>query len=538
MKARFLLHSTFTPVTGYDGISAIRENLLANGFLVVKDENTFKGILTPENIVQAPHNLVIDCVRDRPVVDYDQGIDDILGIMESQGFNVLPVFKRGEFAGVIQQSDIIEYFKDYTCDLEEKVKQQTAELKATNERLSQEIADRQRLEEKNIKLVLKNQQAHKLQSIGNLAGGIAHDFNNILSSIIGYTELTLCEVDRGSEVEENLQEIYKAGKRARDLVKQILTFARRTGEDVRPVRIDQVVKEALALLRSTIPANIDIQQDINSAAWINGNPALLEQVVVNLATNAVDAMEVCGGTLSVALCDVDVDEALANDQDLARSGAFVRVTVSDNGVGIAPDVIQSIFDPYFTTKATGKGTGMGLAIVHGTVKKYGGSIAVDSQPGRGTAFTVLLPATSPAATSQDRVPETLPRGDERILFVDDEPSIAKMGGQLLNRLGYTVIASTRSGEALALFQARPGDFDLVITDMTMPGMTGDQLAIEVIKIRKDIPVILCTGYNRRISDSIAKEIGINALIYKPMVMADLAHTIRNVLDAAKNAANP
>jgi PAS domain S-box-containing protein len=387
------------------------------------------------------------------------------------------------------------------------------------------------------RLDLENQlrQAQKLESIGNLAGGIAHDFNNILSSIIGYTELSFDEVTKGSVLEDNLQEVYTAGKRAKELVSQILVFARQTNEEVKPVNIGEIARESLKMIRSSVPSDIDIRKMINSDSLVVGNSTMMQQVFVNLATNAADAMEDTGGTLEVAVSDVVVDQSFAKVHNLLGPGDHVKITVADTGVGISPEAMKSIFDPYYTTKQLGRGTGLGLASVHGTVKKYGGAIMVESQPGRGSIFTILLPVTRKQKVVHPYRPESLPRGTEKILFVDDELPIVKMCQQALERLGYEVTTRTSSIEALELFQATPNAFDLVITDMTMPNLTGEKLAVELMKVRPNIPVILCTGYSKKISDEKALEFGIKALAYKPMVKSELANTVRKVLDEAKGS---
>jgi len=385
------------------------------------------------------------------------------------------------------------------------------------------------------KELLKKQlrQTQKLESIGNLAGGIAHDFNNILSSIIGYTELALDDVEKGSLLDNNLQEVYKAGKRARDLVKQILAFARQSDEQRKPIQVDTIAKESLKLIRSTIPTSIEIKQNIESNSPIMGNATQVHQLFMNLCTNAAQAMEDTGGILEVGLKDVELDDKSSLTQLDLKPGNYVKVIVSDTGPGIAPDIIDSIFEPYFTTKGVGEGTGMGLALVHGIVETHGGKITVDSKLGKGTVFSIYLPITKKSEDYRRYEEEKLPSGTERILFVDDELPIAKMGGQILERLGYKVTVRTSSVEALELFRSKPNGFDLVITDMTMPNMTGDKLAMELIAFRSDIPVILCTGYSKKISDETALEIGIKAFAYKPIVKADLAKTVRKVLDEAK-----
>jgi PAS domain S-box-containing protein len=378
-------------------------------------------------------------------------------------------------------------------------------------------------------------QTQKLESIGNLAGGIAHDFNNILSSIIGFTELALDDVEKGSLLDNNLQEVYRAGKRARDLVKQILAFARQSDEQRKPIQVNKIAKESLKLIRSTIPTSIEIKQNLESNSLIMGNATQFHQLFMNLCTNAAQAMEDTGGILEVGLKDVEFDDKSSLTQLDLKPGNYVKVIVSDTGPGIAPDIIDSIFEPYFTTKGVGEGTGMGLALVHGIVETHGGKITVDSKLGKGTVFSIYLPITKKSEDYRRYEEEKLPSGIERILFVDDELPIAKMGGQILERLGYQVTVRTSSVEALELFRSKPNGFDLVITDMTMPNMTGDKLAMELIAFRSDIPVILCTGYSKKISDETALEIGIKAFAYKPIVKADLAKTVRKVLDEAKTS---
>lgn len=410
--------------------------------------------------------------------------------------------------------------------LDQRVAERTRELETAYSQLSKEIKERKEIEKKLL-------HAHKMEAIGTLAGGIAHDFNNILSSVIGFTELSLDDVEKGSPLEDNLQEVYVAGTRAKELVKQILSFARQADEESRPIRLDGVAKEVLKLLRSSIPSTIDIHSNIESRSSIIGDPVNVHQILMNLCTNASHAME-NGGILSVSLEDIRIERSDLVPNKNISPGPYIKLTVADTGTGISKDIIESIFEPYFTTKPVGQGTGMGLAMVHGIVKKYKGEISVSSEIGKGSKFTVFFPITE----QEDAIPayksESLPTGIERILFVDDEIAIALMGEQMLKRLGYQVTTRTSSIEALELFDNRKNDFDLVITDMTMPNMTGNQLAVELVRIRSDIPVILCTGYSNKISDEAATEIGIKAFAYKPIVKADLAKTVRKVLDEAKD----
>lgn len=376
-------------------------------------------------------------------------------------------------------------------------------------------------------------QSQKMEAIGNLAGGIAHDFNNILASVIGFTELALDDVEKETLIADNLQEVYLAGKRAKELVRQILLFARKADEQVKPVQVKMIVIEVLRFIRSSIPSNIEIRQKLESNSFIMGNPTQVHQILMNLCTNAAHAMENDGGILEIKLTETTIDRTANNSLPGLGIGDYIELIVSDTGTGIASDIIDTIFDPYFTTKKPGEGTGMGLAMVEGIVDSYGGSISVVSSPGDGTTFTIFLPITNKRKASRPYKSQVLPSGSERILFIDDEVSITNIGSQILKRLGYLVTTRTSSVEALALFKSKPDDFDLVVTDMTMPDMTGDVLAVELMKIRPDIPIILCTGYSKKISDQAATEIGIKAFAYKPIVKADLAKSVRKVLDKAK-----
>jgi len=403
--------------------------------------------------------------------------------------------------------------------------------------IARDISESKQAEKEKKAIEAQLHHSQQLESIGNLAGGIAHDFNNILSSVIGYTELAIDDAEKGTPLEDNLQEVYTAGKRARDLVRQILAFARQSDEEIKPIQVATIVNEVLKFIRSSIPTSIEIKQNIESGSLIMGNATQVHQILMNLFTNAAHAMEGEGGILELSLKDVVMDSGVNREKLDLKPGGYIEIKVSDTGVGIAPEIIGSIFDPYFTTKGPGKGTGMGLATVLGIVERYGGKISVDSKPGQGTLFTIYLPITKKHQEHRPYQSELLPKGKGRILFVDDEAPIAKMGAQVLERLGYTVSIRTSSLEALELFRSKPNDFDLVITDMTMPNMGGDELAAELMRIRSDIPVILCTGYSKKISDESAAQIGIKAFAYKPVVKADLAKIVRKVLDEVKGIAH-
>ncbi|MCF8077369.1 MAG: PAS domain S-box protein [Desulfotignum sp.] len=387
-----------------------------------------------------------------------------------------------------------------------------------------DITKRKRLENQ----LIQNQ---KMESIGTLAGGIAHDFNNILSSIIGYTELALDEVEKDTNLGDNLQAVYLAGKRAENLVKQILTISRHDEKEVKPIQVAPLVKESLKMLRSTMPTSIEFQENISSEQLVvNADPTQLQQVIVNLATNAKQAMVEGSGVLTVMVDTVAVESDIQNRYPGMQPGNYVRTMVRDTGSGIPAKNLEKIFEPYFTTKDKGEGTGLGLSVVHGIVKSHHGHITVHSEVGKGTTFQVYLPLIKKlSADLPEKAAESMTGGTETVLVVDDEVSIAKMLQRILESLGYRVFARTSSLEALEAFRQSPDKFDLVITDMTMPKMTGDRLAGEIKAIRSDIPVILCTGFSEQIHGK-GDDLNIDRFLMKPIDKAKMATTIRQALD--------
>ena len=380
---------------------------------------------------------------------------------------------------------------------------------------------------------LKNQlrQALKMESIGTLSGGIAHDFNNILSIIVGNAELAMEEVPEKDRAHSYLAEIQDACQRAAKIVKQLLNFSRKTGQELKPSKITVILKESLQFLRSAIPSTIEIRTNTTAAHdVVLADPVQINEILLNLCINASHAMEQTGGVL-----EITVENAILGPEDADRCpdlprGHYVRVMVSDTGSGIGAENIDRIFDPYFTTKEVGKGSGMGLSVVHGIVKNHNGVISVESEPGEGTVFTILLPA---AAGKPELVTETtgdLPTGNETLLFVDDEEPIVRLAEQLLGKIGYRVITKMNPVEALEAFRSNPDYFHAVITDMTMPQMTGAHLAQKLMEIRNDIPIIICTGYSVMMNAEKARLAGIAEYLMKPVGMRVMAQTIRKVLD--------
>ncbi len=397
--------------------------------------------------------------------------------------------------------------------------------------VAQDITERIQKEEERKTLEAQLFQSQKMESIGTLAGGIAHDFNNILGIILGNAELAMDDVPEWNPARQNLDEVKKACLRAKDVVRQILSFSRKSETKKKPLNMAPVVGESIKLLRASIPASIDIRGNIsNHIKDILGDGTQIHQIMINLCTNAAQAMENDGGVIEISLRNLEVHEETVSLYPGLSSGPHVELRVNDTGDGINPEVIDRIFDPYFTTKDVGKGTGMGLAVVHGIVKSHDGIISIESETGKGARFQILFPAVQGQQRDEPQVSEELPTGNECILFVDDETSMVNLNQQRLERLGYEVIPHTDPSEALAFFRANPDQIDLVITDMTMPHMTGDKLAQGILEIRPDMPIILCTGYSERISEGSAEEIGFRKYIEKPIDKENLARSVREVLD--------
>ncbi len=388
-----------------------------------------------------------------------------------------------------------------------------------------DVSERKRLEQ-------EIRQADKMKAIGTLAGGIAHDFNNILGIIVGNTEVAMLDVPEGNPALENLKEVREATLRARELVKQILLFARQKEHSFANINLEPIVKESLKMLRASLPTTVEIRRHIKkNLPCVFADPSQIQQIIMNLCTNAGQAVESEGGTLDFTLETIDLKRPLHTVMEELSPGRYVRMEVRDTGPGIPSGILDRIFDPFFTTKEVGQGTGLGLAVVQGIVRGCGGGIAVDSEAGRGAAFSVYLPASEvePVESAAEKTKE-LARGTERVLFVDDEPMIRELGKRVLERQGYSVKTCGSGTDALAVFKQDPSRFDLLVTDMTMPGMRGDKLAEEVLAIREDIPIILCTGYSRQISREKAEKIGARAFVMKPLTRHELVSTVRRVLD--------
>jgi DNA-binding response OmpR family regulator len=393
-------------------------------------------------------------------------------------------------------------------------------------------AEHHRIEGQKKQLEMELYQSQKMEAIGTLAGGIAHDFNNILSIILGNSELALDSLDDQNPIRQNLEQIFEAGNRAKEITYQLLSFCRKGDSKQLPLNLNTIVEKSLKLMRASLPSNIEIHHNLlEQGHTVLGDATQIHQILINLCTNASHAMEGQGGRIDVKLEDISIPSSQIKHYNGLVPGKYIKLVVADTGHGIDPNIMDQIFDPYFTTKEVGKGTGMGLSLVQGIVKSHGGDISLESELGQYTTVTILLPIIDEAENDMDvSVTEELATGNERILLVDDEAMIVDVMTQFLSQLGYQTTSMTDSTSALEMFRSQPDQYDLVITDMTMPKITGIQLTEAMREVREDICVIICTGFSEQISIERSKELGIQAFIMKPVVMGEMAKTIRNVLD--------
>lgn len=403
----------------------------------------------------------------------------------------------------LERVRLVKENKKYQDFLEEEVQRKTAEL----------------------------HQAQKLEAIGILAGGIAHDFNNILSAIMGFAELAQCKSEKGSEVSEYLRQVLKASYRARELVRQILTFSRKTDTERHPVQAALVIKEAIKLLRATLPMTTQLNQQIRKdKTLIMADPTEIHQVMTNLCTNAFHALPEEQGIITVGIDEISITKDDLNRFPELTAGNYLELTVSDNGCGMDSTVMASIFDPFFTTKEKEQGTGLGLSVVHGIVTACGGTITAQSEPGKGTTFTLLFPVIKGVDVEKVETAEVLPFGNESILFVDDEKDLRLLAKRMLAYLGYSVVCCSSGQEALEKVREASTAFDLVITDQSMPIMPGIELSRQLLAINPDLPVLLCTGYSSVINEEKALAEGLSGFLLKPLSIKVLARKIRDSLD--------
>lgn len=526
---------------------------LALIFMMEEDELVLKGFIPETNhprVQEVSPHRVGECLcglavsEGRPIFSSDIHTDSRCTLEECKetglrSFGALPLASAGEIIGVLGVAaqgerhfdEEAAFLEALSNDIAIGLKNNRLYHKSENYalELQERLAQIETAEKEKAELTKQLHQAQKMEAIGTLAGGIAHDFNNILAAIIGYAEITKLKIDQPA-LNRYLDQVLSACDRAKNLVGQILTFSRVTELERRPVDIASITKEATKLLRATIPSIVEIRQKTASDVHaVLADPTQIHQVLINLCTNAAHAMREKGGRLGIELENVEITPDITHTRLDLSPGPYVMLTVSDTGVGIAPAVLHRIFDPFFTTKEKGEGTGLGLSVVYGIVKEFRGSITVESELGVGTTFRVYLPAIVEMAEPREEGGDAIQGGSERILYVDDEEILMEMGRDILEELGYQVTALTNSRKALELFRAQPDAFDLVMTDMTMPGLTGADLSQEILQLRPDIPIILCTGLSEIINEEKAMAMGIREFAMKPLSLRNIAELMRKAL---------
>lgn len=443
----------------------------------------------------------------------------------------LELSARKEFYMRILLEQEKENVKTANNALEKRVSERTKQLSNANTDLKKEIEIRQKFERERAELEKQLFQLQKMETIGTLAGGIAHDFNNILTPILGYTDMALEELPEESNLRFDIEQINSAANRGKDLVQQILTFSREVDLKKKPIRIQPIVAEVLNLLKGSFPPNVEIKQNLDpSIGSVFADPTQIHQVVMNLCTNANHAMMKTGGVLEVTLDSVMVDQKAALKITNLKKGEYIRLIISDTGYGMDIKTKERIFEPFFTRKEVGLGSGLGLSVVHGIISNYGGAIAVDSTPNKGTSFTIYLPKDGSDPSGTEKSDRKLIKGDENILFVDDEPEITFMAKKMLENLGYKVTIKSDSISAIEEFRNDPVKYSLLITDQNMPKLTGTELASSMKKINPGLKVIIITGYSDNLSDDTLTQIGISEVILKPIRLDDFSKIIRRVLD--------
>ncbi|OPY68739.1 MAG: Blue-light-activated protein [Syntrophorhabdaceae bacterium PtaU1.Bin034] len=422
------------------------------------------------------------------------------------------------------QRDVLQKAHD---ELEKRIRERTTELQQAYDQLRKESRDREQAEQQ----LLRRQ---KLEALGTLASGIAHDFKNILAGVIGFCEMVLETLTPDSREHKRLQLALKGAYRGHDLVKQILAFGRKSEQDKKPLALKEIVEEILKLLKPTFPSTVEIvSRSYTDDDQIFADSGQMHQVMMNLCTNAVHAMRDTGGVLEIGISGIVIAEGARAPFPGMKPGEYVVLEVSDTGSGMEPETLERIFDPFFTTKREGEGTGLGLSVSHGIVRSHDGYIVVESEPGKGSIFRVYLPGFKETTSTGVKEAPSLAGGRERILIVDDEDILVELQRQRLSDLGYDVVAITSSLEALNIFREGPDAFDLVITDQAMPNLTGMDLAAELLKVRPDIPIVLCTGHSDKVSSERAREGGIQGFLMKPVDKHEMAVAVRRVLDTKK-----
>jgi signal transduction histidine kinase/ActR/RegA family two-component response regulator len=447
----------------------------------------------------------------------------------------LELSTRKEFYMRILLEQEKENVKTANDALEKRVEERTQQLSNANQDLKREIEIRQKFEKERAELEKQLFQLQKMETIGTLAGGIAHDFNNILTPILGYTDMALEELPIESNLRFDIEQINNAAHRGKDLVQQVLTFSREVDFENKPIQLQPIVAETLNLIKASFPPGVEIRHKFDQKiGTVLADPTHIHQIVMNLCTNAHHAMMKTGGILEVRLDAVKIDQRSAEKIPNLKKGEYIRLTISDTGHGMDLKTQERIFEPFFTRKEVGSGSGLGLSVVHGIINNYGGAIVVDSSPGKGTTFNIYLPKYGTDLLESDKADKKPLKGDEHILFVDDEPEITFMGKKMLENLGYTVSITSNSISALEEFKKDPDKYSLLVTDQSMPNISGTELAVLMKEIRPELKAIIITGYSDNLSEEVLSSSGISEVILKPMVLDDFSKVIRRVLDKNNN----
>ena len=443
----------------------------------------------------------------------------------------LELSARIEYYMRIQLEQEKENVKTANDALEKRVEERTQQLSNANQDLKKEIEIRQKFERERAELEKQLFQLQKMETIGTLAGGIAHDFNNILTPILGYTDMALEELPAESNLRFDIEQINNAAHRGKDLVQQVLTFSREMDFENKPIQLQPIVAEALNLIKSSLPPSVEVKQHFDqNIGTVLADPTHIHQIVMNLCTNANHAMLKTGGILEVRLDSVKIDQRSAEKIPNLKKGEYIRMTISDTGHGMDIKTQERIFEPFFTRKEVGSGSGLGLSVVHGIINNYDGAIVVDSTPDKGTTFVIYLPKFGTDLMESDKSDKKPLKGDEYILFVDDEPEITFMGKKMLEKLGYKVTITTNSISAFEEFKKGPDKYSLLVTDQSMPNMSGTELAFMLKEIRPELKVIIITGFAENLSDEVISKSGISEVILNPMIFDDFSKIIRRVLD--------
>ena len=424
-----------------------------------------------------------------------------------------------------------EKVKSANESLEKRVIDRTSQLTKTNRELNKEIKRRLQYEEERNNLESQLFQMQKLETIGTLAGGIAHDFNNILTPILGYAEMALEELGEDDSLRYDVEQINNAAIRAKDLVQQILTFSRQVEVDMKPLQLHHVIREVLSLVKASFPANIEVIQDLDpDCGTVLADSTQIHQILMNLCTNASHAMTETGGTIKIELSTTEVNRNLVKKVPKLKVGSYVCLSVSDTGHGMDKETMERIFEPFFTKKEVGSGSGLGLSVVHGLVNSFNGAITVDSKPGKGTQFTIYLPLHGETRSKKIIDLDKMKKGKEHILFIDDEEEITFMGKRMLESLGYKVTIYTNSLAALEDFVSNPNLYDLIVSDQTMPNMLGTDMVAKMKQLRPNLKAVIITGFGDSITEEVAKDKGINAIVIKPLILSKFSNLIRKILD--------